>query len=235
MSNGNNSMIRPAQKIKLEKDEHEKNAWNKGFFVCGIDEVGRGCLAGPVLSAAVILPVGTINPLLKDSKKMTAKQRETAYDWIIAHCHVGVGIADHRTIDLINIYQATIQSMHKAVSNLCALHTTPSLSAILVDAVPLTFERGPLTAVQVHSFIQGESYSSSIAAASIIAKVTRDRLMNDLARLFPAYALETHKGYATALHQEAIKNHGASLIHRGTYLKKLHYKESHHGTQQTLF
>lgn len=227
-------MIRLTQKVKLEKDEWEKGIWSSGNLVVGIDEAGRGCFAGPVVSAAVILPFNTKKRMLKDSKVMTPQQRIKAYDWIMRECYVGVGIVDHVTIDKINIYQASIESMRQALYNLIALPYAPSIAAILVDAVPLVLLHDSLALVPVHSIIKGETYSSSIAAASIVAKVVRDQLMNNYSKIFPMYKFDEHKGYGTSIHQEKIKIYGPSIIHRSTFIKKLLYEVAA-GGQQELF
>jgi ribonuclease HII len=194
------------KKITLEKDCFEKKAWSVGHLIVGVDEVGRGCLAGPVLAAAVALPINCARTDLKDSKIMTENQRNNAYEWIVNNCFVGVGMADQSVIDDINIYQATIVSMKKAIHNLYSLHHNLAIGAITIDAVPLVLTHPGLHSVPVHSFFKGESYSSSIAAASIVAKVTRDRIMHHLDSLFSVYNLKSHKGYGTAVHQDMIQD-----------------------------
>ena len=223
------------KKITVEKDLFEKKAWKQRLFIVGVDEVGRGCLAGPVLAAAVVLPLDCDNQLLKDSKVMTPAARDRAYEWIMQNAWVGVGITDQETIDQVNIYQATIMSMKKAVHNLYAKHPELPLAGIVVDAVPLTFTHPGLAAVTVDSFIKGEACSKSIAAASIVAKVVRDRLMNSFDTVLKGYDFKSHKGYGTAKHQQSILAHGESIIHRKTFLTKLLTQPEPYGTQQTLF
>lgn len=223
------------KKITLEKDFFEKKAWSLERFLVGVDEVGRGCLAGPVLACAVVLPLNCTKEDLKDSKIMSLEKRLKAYDWIIKHCWVGIGMADQTIIDRINIYQATAVSMKKAVHNLYARHPYLALDSIVVDAMPLSFTHPALSVLPVHSFIKGETYSKSIAAASIVAKVTRDRIMNDLDAVFTSYDLKNHKGYATAAHQNLVQSNGPTIIHRKTFLTKLLNRCEPDGTQQSIF
>ncbi len=204
----------------FEKNTLEKEFWAQNRPIIGIDEVGRGCLAGPVVTAAVCLPPYTAPDFLLDSKAMTAKERCDAYEWIAAHCIFSLGIVNHTTIDTINIWHATLRAMKKA-----ALHITVQLpqlpGAILVDAMPLSLSHTILEQVTVHSYIQGERWSSSIAAASIVAKVTRDRLMVLLDTHFPQYHLAQHKGYSTSLHKMSILAERHSIIHRLSFLQKI--------------
>lgn len=203
------------------KDWYESAAWQVKNVVCGIDEVGRGCLAGPVVTAAVILPSGKTSPLLKDSKCMTEAERIKAYTWIIKHCWYAIGTVHNRAIDQHNIWQTTLHAMQKAALHLMVI-TPQTPSAFLVDAMPLTLSGSAYAHIPVHHFIKGEQKSSSIAAASIIAKVWRDNLITNMAKLFPGYALETHKGYATKKHTDALKGQNHSLIHRVSFLKNIH-------------
>ncbi len=210
-------MVLLKPRIKIAKNQYEKAAWNEQTLVCGIDEVGRGCLCGPVVTAAVILPLGKLHPLLKDSKIMTEAERLKAYRWITKHCWYGFGCAHHRIIDKHNIWQATLIAMKKALLHACAQcpHTP---SAILTDAMPLKLFDTSYHQIPVYFFTKGESKSSSIAAASIIAKVKRDALMEKFAPLLPGYHLEEHKGYATAKHRLAVKAQRYSIIHRLSFL-----------------
>ncbi|MDF2571083.1 MAG: rnhB [Sporomusa sp.] len=177
-------------------------------LVAGVDEAGRGPLAGPVLVAAVILPLDCYLPGLNDSKKLTAVQRERLYQEIknsavaVKSCVVGV-----ETIDAINIYQATISGMYSAISSL-----SPVPQAVLVDAVPL-----PKLVVPHRSIIGGDQVSASIAAASIIAKVERDQIMNELDCLYPMYGFSRHKGYGTQEHMEALTKYGPCKCHRQSF------------------
>jgi ribonuclease HII len=204
----------------FKKNTLENELWSKNRPIIGIDEVGRGCLAGPVVTAAVCLPPYTAPDFLLDSKIMTVKERCEAYEWIVAHCIFSLGIVNHTTIDAINIWHATLRAMKKA-----ALHITIQLpqlpGAILVDAMPLSLSHTTLEGVPVHSYIQGETWSSSIAAASIVAKVTRDRLMVLLDAHFPRYYLAQHKGYSTPLHKTSILTERHSIIHRLSFLHKI--------------
>ncbi|HEV2601170.1 MAG TPA: ribonuclease HII [Candidatus Babeliales bacterium] len=219
--------------INFNKNSFERAFWKLNQSVCGIDEVGRGCLAGPVVSAAVILPVGKINPLLKDSKIMSEKEREKAYAWIVKHCYYAVGITHNRFIDEHNIWQATLMSMKKAYMHVLAKTPTPP-SAVLIDAMPLNFAGTCHQNTVFHYFPKGESLSSSIAAASIVAKVTRDRMMHQFDAIFPGYHLNDNKGYGTEQHQAALLIKPASVIHRNSFLGSIHTKKESHATQQSF-
>ena len=182
--------------------------------VCGIDEAGRGPLAGPVAAAAVILPEGLLIPYVNDSKKLSEKRREELYDVIMEKAvSVGVGLSGPARIDEINILQATYEAMREAVSK---LSVTPAVT--LNDAVTIPGLQGNIRQVPI---IKGDAKSLSIAAASIIAKVTRDRLMREYDRLYSQYGFAGHKGYGSAEHIRAIREHGPCPIHRRTFLKGL--------------
>ena len=182
--------------------------------VCGIDEAGRGPLAGPVAAAAVILPEGLLIPYVNDSKKLSEKRREELYDVIMEKAvSVGVGLSGPARIDEINILQSTYEAMREAVSK---LSVTPAVT--LNDAVTIPGLQGNIRQVPI---IKGDAKSLSIAAASIIAKVTRDRLMREYDRLYPQYGFAGHKGYGSAEHIRAIREHGPCPIHRRTFLKGL--------------
>lgn len=178
-------------------------------YLCGIDEVGRGPLAGPVVACAVILPKNCDILWLNDSKKLTAKKREELYDVILdAAVSVGIGMASPERIDEINILQATYEAMHQAVSK---LSVQPQL--LLNDAVTIP----EITIPQV-PIIKGDAKSVSIAAASIVAKVTRDRMMEEYDKVIPEYGFASNKGYGSAAHIEALKKYGPSPIHRRTFI-----------------
>ncbi|MCD7723674.1 MAG: ribonuclease HII [Clostridiales bacterium] len=181
--------------------------------VCGIDEAGRGPLAGPVFAAAVILPKGHVIDGVNDSKKLSEKKREMLYDKIIDECVCwAVGSAGEKEIDEINILQATFLAMKRAADG---LKIKPRLA--LVDG-----NRPPdLGDIDVKTVIKGDSKSASIAAASIIAKVSRDRYMLKMAQKYPQYQFEKHKGYGTKLHYEMIEKYGISDIHRISFLSKV--------------
>jgi ribonuclease HII len=203
----------------FKKNHYETAAWDLQQVVCGIDEVGRGSLAGPVVAAAVILPINCAYRLLKDSKLMTPEERERAHAWIIRNCAYGVGIINHRIVDQKNIWQATLLAMHKAVMQLFATtHLRPN--AILVDAMPLQMKSVTHKEIPVHHFPFGESKSTSIAAASILAKVTRDQIMLTMDKAFPHFVWYSNKGYSTQQHMDALKLYDKTIIHRITYLQK---------------
>lgn len=199
---------------------HELAAWAQNRLVVGLDEVGRGCLAGPLVTAAVMLPLGKTHRQLKDSKIMEPEERAIAYRWIVKNCHFGVGIVHHRIIDEHNIWGANLIAMQKALVNLMAIAPARPV-AILSDAVPLKLLDTAFHDIPMHSFPKGEKYSSSIAAASIVAKVTRDAMMERLEFAFPGYKLGQHKGYCTAIHQTAVRDLGPSIIHRMSFLGNL--------------
>ena len=192
---------------------YEIAAREKGYkYVCGIDEAGRGPLAGPVCAAAVILPEGIEIEGLNDSKKLTEKKREKLYDIIIEKAIAyGIAFADEKEIDEINILQATFLAMKRAQEKL----------GVKADYALVDGNRMPKLNIDGETIVSGDALSPSIAAASILAKVTRDRLMMEYDKEFPQYQFAKHKGYGTKVHTEAIKAFGPSKIHRLTFLKKI--------------
>ncbi len=193
--------------------EYEEKAYSQGYnIVCGIDEAGRGPLAGPVYAAAVILPKGCIIDGLNDSKKLSEKKRDYLFD-VIKETAVsyGVGVATQQEIDEINILQATFLAMRRAVDN---LSVAPDIA--LIDG-----NRRPGLNIAEQDIVKGDAKSMSIAAASVIAKVSRDRYMLEMAEKYPQYQFEKHKGYGTKLHYEMIEKYGISPIHRKSFLKKI--------------
>ncbi len=190
---------------------HDESFRKSGFqHVAGIDEAGRGPLAGPVVAASVVLPPMKRLDGLRDSKKVPEKERESLF-WELLFCSldIGVGIVDAETIDRINILQATKLAMEIAVGDLTS---TPDL--LLIDALRL-----PRVNIEQVSLIKGESKSASISAASIIAKVVRDGIMRDYDRVYPEYGFARHKGYSTKEHMEKIVLHGPCPIHRKSFEK----------------
>lgn len=188
--------------------QFEENAWKKFRHVAGIDEAGRGAWAGPVVAAAVIFEPGVTVEGVNDSKKLTPQKRDFLFDKIKKHALTyGIGIVQPSIIDDVNILEATKLAMLEAVSQL-----NPMAEHILIDGNALIN-----TEISQEFVIDGDAKSFSIGAASILAKVTRDRLMEDLAKEYPAYAFERHKGYGTKVHKEALKAHGVSDIHRKSY------------------
>ena len=182
-------------------------------LICGVDEAGRGPLAGPVCAAAVILPRGLEIPGLTDSKKLTDKKRRELFPVIqeqaIAY---GIGFASEQEIDEINILQATFLAMQRALDQ---LKVKPDLA--LIDG-----NRQKDFGIPVKTVVKGDSLSANIAAASILAKVTRDNLMEEQAKTYPQYGFEIHKGYGTKAHYAALREFGACPIHRATFLKKFY-------------
>ncbi|MBQ3276018.1 MAG: ribonuclease HII [Oscillospiraceae bacterium] len=180
---------------------------------CGVDEAGRGPLAGPVCAAAVILPSGIVIPGLDDSKKLTAKKRDELYDIICDKAlSFAVAFASVEEIETLNIKGATYLAMDRAIAE---LDPVPALA--LVDGN----DRNTL-AVPAIKVVKGDSRCASIAAASVLAKVTRDRFMLDMDELYPQYGFAAHKGYGTAAHYAALREYGPCPIHRPTYLRKMH-------------
>ena len=192
---------------------YEEKALNAGYkLVCGIDEAGRGPLAGPVYAAAVILPLGLEIEGLNDSKKISEKKREQLFEVICEKAvDYSIGIATEQEIDEINILNATFLAMHRAVEG---LKTKPDYALIDGNQYP------KIPFVMEETVVKGDAKVMSIAAASILAKVSRDRFMLDKAKEYPQYQFEKHKGYGTKLHYEMLKEYGPSPIHRMTFLKK---------------
>ena len=194
--------------------EIEEGLYAQGIMsICGVDEAGRGPLAGPVCAAAVILPAHLEIPGLNDSKKLTDKKRRELFPIIkeqaIAY---GIGLASHEEIDEINILQATFLAMQRAIDQLKG-----KAEFALIDG-----NREKDFGLPVMTVVKGDSRSASIAAASILAKVTRDDILEEQAKLYPQYGFEIHKGYGTKAHYEALRTYGPSPIHRMTFLKKFY-------------
>ena len=194
--------------------EIENSLYAEGYkMICGVDEAGRGPLAGPVCAAAVILPKGLELPGLNDSKKLTDKKRRELFPIIkeqaIAY---GIGLGSHEEIDEINILQATYLAMERAIAQL-----NGKADFALIDG-----NRATDFGLPVRTVVKGDSLSASIAAASVLAKVTRDDIMLEMAEKYPEYGFEVHKGYGTKAHYDALRAHGHSGIHRMTFLKKFY-------------
>jgi len=189
--------------------EQERLLTSSGYnLIAGVDEAGRGPLAGPVVVGAVILPLGCHLPFINDSKKLSAMQREKLYH-LIREVAIAVqyAVIDRETIDRLNIYQATVLGMYTAIQQL-----VPRPEAVLIDAVPL-----PDLTIPSVSLIGGDAISASIGAASIIAKVERDRIMLTLDEQFPHYGFAKHKGYGTAEHMKALEQYGPCPMHRQSF------------------
>ena len=196
---------------------YENEAKQKGFnMVCGVDEAGRGPLAGPVFAAAVILPDNCVIEGVNDSKKLTEKKREMLFDVIkekaVSYC---IASASEKEIDEINILNATYLAMQRAVEGL-----SEKADYALIDG-----NRLPKLNIPAECIVKGDSKSESIACASILAKVSRDRYMLQMAEKYPQYQFEKHKGYGTKLHYEMLDEFGASEIHRQTFLKSWYNKK----------
>ena len=215
---GVQALIRRSEKQReaLEKEtariyqlqQYERD-YEKEGLICGIDEVGRGPLAGPVVAGAVILPKNCEILYLNDSKQLSAEKREQLYDIILEHAvAVGIGIVSPQRIDEINILQATYEAMRQAIEKL-----NPQPAVLLNDAV-----RIPQVAIQQVPIIKGDAKSVSIAAASIVAKVTRDRMMEQYEEVFPGYGFARNKGYGSKDHIEALQTMGPTAIHRRSFI-----------------
>ncbi len=207
-------MVTTKRKPDFKRHQYEKEAWEHSELVCGIDEVGRSCFAGPVVAAAAILRPGARHKLIKDSKILTAEERNEAYQWLLKHSTFAVGIMHHRIIDSKNIYRATLAAMKRALVQLLS-HTPKSPSIILVDAMPVDLDHMDIPVIY---FTHGEKQSCSIAAASIIAKVTRDALMTRLDPVIPGYTFSHNKGYGTKAHRDGIDALGVSFLHRMSFI-----------------
>ncbi|MFV0497758.1 MAG: ribonuclease HII [Candidatus Fimivivens sp.] len=202
--------------VKEKPDLYEmESALHKSglTLICGIDEAGRGPLVGPVCAAAVILPQGLVMEDLNDSKKLTEQTREALYDVIVKESvSWAVGLATPQEIDALNILQATYLAMRRAVDGLAC-----APDYVLVDG-----NGDPKLSIATETVVKGDSKAACIAAASVLAKVTRDRLLISLGAQYPQYGFEKHKGYPTKAHYEAIAKHGVIPEHRQTFLKTLH-------------
>ena len=196
--------------------KYERELYDKGLtLIGGVDEVGRGPLIGSVVSACVVLPSDFVLEGLTDSKKLTEKKRMVFYDIIKEKAiAIGIGVVDEKKIDEVNIYEATKIAMKEAI-----LDTNIKLDHVLIDAMPLDID------VPTTSIIKGDAKSISIAAASVIAKVTRDKMMYDLDKEFPMYDLKNNKGYGTKKHIEAIEKYGITKYHRITFKPVSFYKD----------
>ncbi|MBR4671922.1 MAG: ribonuclease HII [Bacilli bacterium] len=194
----------------IDNREYEKELNKKGIkVIAGVDEVGRGPLVGPVVTACVVLPEGYTLDGLTDSKKLTKKQRERYFDIIKNDAlAIGIGIKDEKVIDEVNIYEATKLAMKEAIDN---CNKIIKLEHVLIDAMKLDIE------IPTTSIIKGDQKSITISAASVIAKVTRDRMMDELDKIYPMYGFSKNAGYGTKQHIEAIKEYGIIEEHRKTF------------------
>jgi len=201
-----------AELARVEEMKKYEREYKEYSYICGIDEVGRGPLAGPVVAAAVILPKDCTILYVNDSKKLSAKKREELYGEIMEKAvAVGVGMASHERIDEINILQATYEAMREAISQL-----TVQPDLLLNDAVTI-----PKVEIRQIPIIKGDAKSISIAAASIIAKVTRDHMMEEFDDIYPEYDFASNKGYGSPKHIDALKKYGLTDIHRKSFLKNI--------------
>lgn len=191
----------------------EKTIWAHGYkLIAGIDEAGCGPLAGPVVASAVVFPQHFYHPGIIDSKKLTPAKRETLFDLIVTNVlGYGVGIVGHQEVDRLNIRQATFLAMKKALGSM-----TIRPEYLLIDGYEI-----PGAVIRQEAIVNGDAHCFTIAAASIIAKVTRDRLMTEYHSQYPQYGFDKHKGYGTLFHREMILKHGPCPLHRKTFLRKI--------------
>ena len=198
--------------------EYENKYYNEGYkVIVGMDEAGSGPLAGPLVIACVILPIDYNNEEINDSKKLTEKKRDRLYDEIQKHAtYIGVKIVDEATIDRLNIYAATKRGMEELIKEIPF-----KVDVVLVDAMKID-----VGDIKTLPLIHGDAISSSIAAASIIAKVTRDRMMYEIDKEYPQYGFKNHKGYGTKKHMEAIEEYGICKYHRLTYYPVSKYAQT---------
>ena len=215
MTKKEEAQLKKEQKLAAEKERVESLCFYEKKYetcgnICGIDEVGRGPLAGPVVAGAVILPKDCRILYINDSKKLSPKRREALYDEIMDKAlAVSIGIVSPERIDEINILQATYEAMREAIGKLritpdCLLNDAVTIPDVFIHQVPI---------------VHGDAKSQSIAAASIIAKVYRDRMMDEFAKSYPEYGFDSNKGYGTAVHIDALKKYGPCPIHRKTFIK----------------
>lgn len=189
--------------------KYENELYSEGIkYIGGVDEVGRGPLIGPVVACCCVLPIGFKLEGLTDSKKLTEKKRDEYYEYLIQNTIYGLGIIDAEKIDEVNIYEATKLAMYEAINN---VRKQVDLEYVLIDAMPLDLD------IPTNSIIKGDAKSISIAAASVIAKVTRDRMMIELDKKYPMYGYAKHKGYPTKAHIEAMHKYGLIDGYRKSY------------------
>ena len=205
--------IEKEDKRLYEISQYERGAFERGFkFICGLDEVGRGPLAGPVVAGAVIFKEGEVIRGINDSKKLSEQRREELFEEITEKAIAwAVGIVDNEAIDEFNILNATKMAMKQAINRLSVDPDYLLLDALRLDGIELPQE----------DIIKGDSKSMSIAGASIVAKVTRDRMIKEYGEIYPEYGFNSHKGYGTKEHYEALKKYGLTPIHRKSFLKNL--------------
>jgi len=199
-------------KAEFKTDFELSGLSEKPTYICGVDEAGRGPLCGPVAVAAVIMPEGLIIEGVNDSKKLSEKKREELFDIIMENAiSYSIVFEDEKTIDEINILNATLQAMEKAINSL-----NPKADFALIDG-----NRSKGITIPCKTVVKGDSLSHSIACASILAKVSRDRLLLEYDKMYPEYGFKAHKGYGTKAHYEAIEKYGILPIHRRSFLKKI--------------
>ncbi len=226
-------------KSKYNDNTHfEKKYWASGAYLCGIDEVGRGSLSGPLVTAAVILKPFKTHELLVDSKILSEKKRVKATEWILSNSWHAFGMADHHEINSLGIYQATQNAMKRALYSLLSQPEAPHPSKVLVDAIPLDISNPFSKTLEIEYFCYGETRSISIAAASIIAKTYRDELLTQLDMIYKNYDFKKSKGYGTKKHITGIITQGPCLMHRKLFIKKINQgntSEHHEKNQKSLF
>lgn len=212
-------MNKTTKKYVPEINEFELEAWSNQNFVCGIDEAGRGPLFGPMTIGCVVLPQNTDNQYLIDSKKLSESARNKAYNWILQNAFYHVVSVPAETLDKKNINHATGFAIKKLLHEFFDKYPFLDCSKILIDHVKIDFDN--FRSIPIFTAPKGETWSNSIAAASIVAKVFRDNLVDSISSCFPAFSLSQHKGYATALHTKELLTKGRSVWHRKKYCDTL--------------
>lgn len=214
----------------IKKDYLEKKAFSENSLLCGIDEAGRGSLFGPLVVAAAILKKKSVPEYIKDSKQTTELQRVKSYKWIKKNCITTTVIVDSEHIDRLNIYKSTQLAMKKAFLQLEQIVYPKKIEYVITDSVPIKID-----CPNFFNPNKAESISSTVAAASIVAKLKRDSIVKKLSRLFPNFDLEKHKGYGTKSHTEKILSFGPSLIHRKTFISGIKEEINDRKKQQAIF
>ena len=215
-----NSLSASLEKLQTNNARFEESLWFNGAYLCGIDEVGRGAFVGPVVTAAVVLYPFSYHQLLVDSKILPENKRAEVAFWIMKNSWYSFGMADHHEIDTLGIYGATQNAMLRAFYGVCMQPGASVIKKVIVDAMPLVLPYNLPYQPTMEAYNYAETISISVAAASIIAKVKRDQMLSRWGSIYKDYNFESHKGYGTQAHQDAIALYGPTSVHRKTFIKK---------------